>query len=132
MLASAVHLPLTASDDDLIQFVDGGARLMEIEDYASAFQYTAQDTYMHWTPDLIREAVKTYGRGDSRQRVTLHGKATDVQQRREVTRWGDGGLAGIGAYDLYIDGYVSDLTATFVIQASVNGLTVVLQDIHVM
>ena len=35
-------------------------------------------------------------------------------------------------YDLNIDGYVSDLTATFAIHGSSDGLTVALNDIHVM
>ena len=129
-----VHLPTTASDDELLQFADGWVRLMESEDYAAAFNYTGHDPYMRWTPDLLREVVKAYGEGKPTQRVTLDGKPTDVHQRKEVTRWGENRPGGIGEiwYDLNIDGYVSDLTATFAIQPGADGLTVVLGDIHVM
>jgi len=43
-------------------------------------------------------------------------------------------LRGIGDiwYDLNIDGYASDLTATFFIQKRTDGLVLVLNDIHVM
>lgn len=121
----SAHLPATATDDDLLRFVDGWARLLEGEDYVAAFQYTAHDPYMHWTPDLIREVIKAYDQGDAAQKVTFTGMPTDVYQRKEVMRWPErrpGGIGGIW-YDLNINGNVSDLTATFAIQESANGLT---------
>lgn len=129
-----VHLSATATDDDLLEFVDGWVRLLESEDYVGAFHYTAQDPTMRWTPDLIREVIKGYGDRDAAQKVTLDGKPTDVSQRKEVMRWPEARPGGIGEiwYDLNINGYVSDLTATFAIQESRNGLIVVLEEIHVM
>ena len=134
MPAAPIHLPATASDDDLIRFADGWARLMEDEDYLAAFLYTGHDPQMRWTPDLIREVVKGYGPGVPAQKVTLDGRPTDVHQRKEVTRWPENRLGSLGEiwYDLNIDGYASDLTATFTIHASSDGLTVALNDIHVM
>lgn len=134
MSAQPVHLPATASDDDLLRFVDGWASLMEREDYVAAFDYTEHDSYMRWTPELIREVVKSYGESNPAQKVTLEGRQTDVHQRKEVTRWPETKPDGIGEiwYDLNIDGLVSDLTATFAIQANGDGLTIVLGDIHVM
>jgi hypothetical protein len=107
---------------------------MEREDYIAAFDYTAHDPYMRWTSELIRDVIKAYGERNPAQRVTLDGKSTDVHQRKEVTRWAENRPGGIGEvwYDLNIDGYVSDLTATFAIQANGDGLTIVLEDIHVM
>jgi hypothetical protein len=134
MPAMAAHLPATATDDDLLRFVDGWARLLESEDYVAVFQYTAHDPYMHWTPNLIREVIKGYDEGDAAQKVTLAGMPTDVYQRKEVIRWPESRPGGIGEiwYDLNINGYVSDLTATFAIQESANGLTIVLEEISVM
>jgi len=134
MSAQPVHLPATASDDDLLRFVDGWARLMEREDYVAAFDYTEHDPYMRWTPELIREVVKSYGASNPAQKVTLEGRPTDVHQRKEVTRWPETRPGGVGEiwYDLNIDGLASDLTATFAIQANGDGLTIVLGDIHVM
>ena len=74
------HLPHTATDEVLIQFVDGWARLMEAEDYDAAFAYTAHSPYMHWSPKTLREAVKSYDNCLPTQRVTLEGRATgDLQ-----------------------------------------------------
>jgi hypothetical protein len=89
---------------------------------------------MHWTPNLIREVIKGYDEGDAAQKVTLAGMPTDVYQRKEVIRWPESRPGGIGEiwYDLNINGYVSDLTATFAIQESANGLTIVLEEISVM
>jgi hypothetical protein len=107
---------------------------MESEDYVAAFHYTEHDPYMRWTPDLIREVIKGYDESDAAQKVTLDGMPTEVYQRKEVMRWPESRLGGIGEiwYDLNINGYVSDLTATFAIQESTDGLTIVLEEISVM
>ena len=128
------HLQLDATDDELVQFVDGWARLMEAEDYDAAFAYTSHSPYMHWSPTLLREVVKAYDEALPTQRVTVDGVATDISQRKEVNRYPDPRPGGIGYtwYDLNIDGVVSDLTATFDIQVESEGLVVVLNEIHVM
>lgn len=127
-------LHLHATDDELVQFVDGWARLMEAEDYDAAFAYTAHSPYMHWSAKLLREVVKAYDQARPMQRVTFDGLATDIIQRKDVNRYPDPRPGGIGYiwYDLNIDGVVSDLTATFDIQVDSGGLVVVLDDIHVM
>ncbi len=128
------HLPASASDQDLIHFADAWARLMEAEDYVAAFAFTAHEPSMQWTPALIEQVVKSYGECSATQKVTLSGKPTDVSQRKEVTRWQKDHQGGIGEiwYDLNIDGYVSDLTATFDVEEGPDGLTIRLNDIHVM
>jgi hypothetical protein len=89
---------------------------------------------MRWTPELIQEVIKSYDECRSEQRVTVIGKATDISQRKEVMRWPINRHGYIGEiwYDLNIDGYASDLTATFGILESSDGLTIELSDIHVM
>lgn len=128
------HLHLDATDDELVQFVDGWARLMEAEDYDAAFAYTSHSRYMHWSPKLLREVVKAYDQALPTQRVTVDGVATDISQRKDVNRYPGPRPSGIGYiwYDLNIDGVVSDLTATFDIQVDGEGLVVVLDEIHVM
>ncbi|MGN8081687.1 DUF7668 domain-containing protein [Variovorax sp. 22077] len=128
------HLPASASDEDLIHFADEWASLLEAEDYAAAFAFTAHEPSMRWTPELIREVIKSYGECSASQKVTLHGKPTDISQRKEVSRWHEDGSSGIGEiwYDLNIDGHASDLTATFHVEQGADGLTVRLNDIHVM
>jgi hypothetical protein len=89
---------------------------------------------MGWTPDLIRSVIKDYGNASPAQRVTLEGKPTDVTQRKEVSRWSQNRLKSIGEvwYDLNIDGFASDLTATFWIVSTEKGIALRLNDIHVM
>lgn len=128
------HLPYSATDEDLIRFVDQWTRLLEAENYVAAFAYTAHDPYMHWTPELIRQVIKSYDECRLDQKVTFEGKPTDVHQRKEVSRWPQNRNGSIGEvwYDLNIDGYAFDLTATFSIQDGTDGLMVQLGDIHVM
>ncbi len=127
-------LPATATDADLIAFADGWAALMEREDYAAAYGYTDHIPEMQWTPDLLRQVVKSYGDAREDQRVTVAGVPSDVSQRKQVDRWEANRYAEVGEiwYDLNIDGVASDLTATFRIVRVPGGLIVRLNDIHVM
>jgi hypothetical protein len=54
-------LPETTTDADLIALVDRWASLMEREDYATAHAFTEHDAHQGWTPDLMRQVVKSYG-----------------------------------------------------------------------
>jgi hypothetical protein len=127
-------LPATATDADLIAFADGWAALMEREDYAAAYAYTDHIPEMRWTPDLMRQVVKSYGDAREDQRVTVVGVPSDVSQRKEVDRWEANRYGEVGEiwYDLNIDGVASDLTATFRVVRVPEGLVVRLNDIHVM
>jgi hypothetical protein len=128
------HLPKSATDEELIRFVDEWAMLMEREDYNAAFAFTAHVPEMKWTPELIGEVVKAYGEAKSTQKVTLLGQPTDIEQRKKVRRWKRNAYSVIGGiwYDLNIDGLASDLTATFDICEGGDGLTIKLNDIHIM
>lgn len=128
------HLPHDATDQDLIAFADHWAALMEAEDYAAAFNFTAHLPEMKWTPELIRDVVKSYGAADPSQKVTLDGTPTDINQRKNIDRWPRNPHGAVGEiwYDLNIDGLASDLTATFVILDEPDGLKIALADIHVM
>jgi len=127
-------LSTTSTDQDLIAYIDRWASLLEREDYSGAFQFTDHDPSMRWTPELIRTVIKGYGDASPTQRVTLEGKPTDIRQRKEVTRWPQNRLKGVGEiwYDLNIDGFASDLTATFWIVKTDTGIVLRLNDVHVM
>jgi hypothetical protein len=128
------HLPPSASDEELIRFVDRWAQLMEQEDYSAAFDYTAQHPKLEWSPEVMRTVVKTYGDADPRQRVTAHGQLSSKSHVRKVTRWPRNHWGAVGEiwYDLNIDGLASDLTATFYVVQAVDGLVVQLNDIRMM
>lgn len=128
------HLHHDATDTEIIHFIDQWVRLMEAEDYIAAHAYTAQSPHMGWTPVTMRQIVKSYDECHLTQRVTLEGCETDIQQRKEIYRYAESRLGCIGyvSYDLNIDHVVTDLTATFDIRTDEHGLTIVLDDIHVM
>lgn len=132
-------LKTSATDKEILEFIDQWALLLEKEDYDAAFNMTSHDSAMHWTPELIKEVIKAYGGSETTQKVTLlnNGLAIDgrgeievANQRKEVTWFDD--KKGDVWYDLNIDGYVSDLTATFWLEKTDNELVVILDDIHVM
>jgi hypothetical protein len=83
---------------------------------------------------LIGEVVKAYGDAEPNQKVTLAGEPTDITQRKEVSRHEPNRFGFIGEiwYDLNINGYASDLTATFHLKTTPGGILVYLNDIHVM
>jgi hypothetical protein len=127
-------LPVAVTDADLIAFIDRWADLLEREDYDAAFAFTAHIPEMRWTPALVREVIKCYGEARPHQRVTVEGVPTDISQRKRVDRWATNAHACFGEiwYDLNIDGMASDLTATFALKWADRGVTVHLNDIHVM
>jgi hypothetical protein len=127
-------LPTSATDLQIISLIDRWVAYLEREDYVSAYGLTEHNPDMGWSPELMRELIKAYGDQAPAQKVTLYGKATDRVQRKEVNRFADirDGRLGYVWYDLNIDGYRSDLTATFDIRVSGSVLTVTLDDIHVM
>lgn len=128
------HLDRDATDEDLVHFIDQWAALMEKEDYVGAYRHTAHIPEMRWTPELLRDVVKLYDQCLPDQKVTVEGLPTDIRQRKEVTRWKEDRPRGVGYiwYDLNINGYASDLTATFTLTTDPEGLVVSLDDIHVM
>lgn len=127
-------LPAQVNNAELIAFIDRWAALPEAEDYEAAFAVTDHIPEMRWTPSLVREVIKNYGDANSSQRVTVEGVPTDITQRKEFARWPSNahGCFGEVWYDLNIDGRASDLTATFALKWTDGGVTVHLNDIHVM
>ncbi|HEY7215158.1 MAG TPA: hypothetical protein VIC28_11045 [Thermoanaerobaculia bacterium] len=127
-------LPAEVTDSELIAFIDRWAALLEREDYEAAFAFTDHIPEMKWTPALVRELIKSCGDAEPDQRVTVEGVPTDITQRKRVDRWPTNahGCFGEVRYDLNIDGKASDLTATFALVWTDGGVTVHLDDIHVM
>ncbi len=130
-----------ATNEEIIEFIDKWALLLEIEDYHSAFNFTQHNTSMGWTAEIIKELIKSYGDCEPLQKVTLfnNGLAIDgagnihpATQRKEVDWAEDDADKGDIWYDLNIDGYVSDLTATFWLEKQNDELIVILNDIHIM
>ena len=125
-------LQKTSTDDEFIEHVNRWVKLLESEDYQSAFSMF--ETSESWTPNLLKDVIKTYGDEDPDQKVTLLAAPTDIEQRKNVDRWENPTNGRFGAiwYDLGINGLVSDLTATFDILERDGGLVIALDDVHVM
>jgi hypothetical protein len=83
---------------------------------------------------LIREVIQGYGEADPGQRVTVEGVPTDIMQRKKVSRGPTNARGDFGEiwYDLNINVKASDLTALFDLKWTEGGVTVHLDDIHVM
>jgi hypothetical protein len=128
------HLPNDCSDEEILEVVDRWAALLEREDYSAAFACTDHVAESQWTPELIREVIQAYGEPGIARRVTVEGRPTDVSQRKEIVRRRNDARRYIGYvwYDLNLNGFASDLTATFDLIETDQGLSVQLNDIHVM
>jgi hypothetical protein len=127
-----IILPATSTDSEILKAIDAWVERLEAEDYAAALAMI--DHIPEWTPDLLRRVIKSYGDEREEQRVTLEAKRTDVSQQKEIDRWDDAPDGALGEvwYDLGIDGFTSDLTATFTIMPRDGGIVFLLNDIHVM
>lgn len=121
-----------STDEQLVAYIDEWVSHLEAENYEGALGMVRSRP--GWTPELLRKVVKSYGKASVGQKATVEAKPTDVSQRREVDRWDDASNGSLGEiwYDLGIDGFTSDLTATFTLRAADGGIEVWLNDVHVM
>jgi hypothetical protein len=88
---------------------------------------------MSWTAEFHRQFIDQYRGAVTDYRITFCGSRTDVAQRLKVSRWPERQRAiGEVWYDLYFNGVVSDVTATFYICVVPGGLVLSLNDVHVM
>ena len=125
-------LPQSVTDQELIDVVHEWVRLLEAREYDKAFALTDHED-ASWSPSLLREFIEGYGDAEPNQGVTLLGAPTDVTQRIEVSRWPEShGKVGDVWYDLNINGFASDITATFFIRVVPGGIVLSLNDVHVM
>lgn len=127
-------LPRDATDKQLIEEVHQWVRLLEVEKYDAAYSYTGHIENSGWSPEFIKQFIEGYGEAEPSQKVTFNGKSTDIHQRIEVSRWKENECEEIGEvwYDLNINGFASDITATFRICVVPGGLVLKLNDVHVM
>lgn len=132
LVTAMIQLHPDTTDEQFLAYADMWVSLLEAEDYEGALAMVRSGP--EWTPELLGKVIKSYGDADPAQTVTLEAKPTDVSQRREVERWDDApnGTTGGIWYDLGINGFTTDLTATFTICAAEGGLELWLDDIHVM
>ena len=132
----------SATDSDVIAAVEDWLRLLERGDYHTAAVEIDSPPGGVWTPELLRRCVNYHSDLDD-HRVTLTGVSRDRviggslcvdTQRKDLERTpepNDGEELHEVWYDLYIDGFNSDLTATFRLVRVPQGLALRLYDICV-
>jgi hypothetical protein len=139
-----VIVPESATDAEIIAAAEEWLRLLEREDYDTAAAEIDSPPGGVWTAEILRQCVNNHRYSDRNDhRVTLTGvsREEDVAVRvfvriqcRDVDRWpepNDGGELHDVWYDLYLDGELSDLTATFRLVRVPLGLALRLYDICV-
>lgn len=147
-------LPLEASDQEILDAVREWVGLLIEERYADAYEFLYHDE-APWTPDLIATLIRNYGStelvrdGEVFKVTPLEEAIVDPPKymplRQDVHRykvagpgdfaWRDGDDENPGGYiwfDLSLNGYASDLTATLDFFEVNNCFVFELKDIHVM
>src|SRR5262249_55871439 len=138
-------LPVSSTAADILALVEQFVDNLATRDYGVAHSLLRQSQhYAYWTPALIEEVISSYGppTGESdveRSQVTARSSAREAGYSpcREVTFYEEPSTlrdASIGDvhYDLPINGVWSDLTAIFGIHRDEAGVTLELEDIHVL
>lgn len=133
MAGSMKKIPSTRDKAKIVGLGHEWVALMASERYVDAYQFTSHDQN-GWTAETMGEVVKAYGEQDPDQKITVEAASTDVRQRIEVDFYDEANGNRVGSlwYDLGINGFTSDLTATFTILDDGLSLWLQLDDIHVM
>jgi hypothetical protein len=132
-----MNLYASATDAELLAFVESWIDDLAQGDYESAYSKTDHDPYHQWTPRLMRAVVAGYGmpaphRSGTVFRVTSRDTATGEPHHRTIYRHEIPAPAVAEIwYDLPLNGAWSDLTATFRVETRGATSAVVLQEIHV-
>ncbi|MBC6607061.1 hypothetical protein H8B13_09540 [Hymenobacter sp. BT188] len=74
-----VVLPLDSSDEDLLNAVRFWVQLLQNERYEEAYNYTHQNPYYEWSPQLIRDIIYGYGIAQLEPGAEIY-KVTSIQK----------------------------------------------------
>ena len=131
-------MKITATDQQIISFIESWVRLLALGDYEEAFSGVSHDPYYNWSPALMESVVNGYGLPEPHPsgevfKVTDPDAASGVKGNRGVVRsTGSGHLLGHAYYELPLNGEWSDLTTSFRLERCGEDITFVLEEIHVM
>uniref|UniRef100_UPI0035CAA33E hypothetical protein n=1 Tax=uncultured Hymenobacter sp. TaxID=170016 RepID=UPI0035CAA33E len=145
LLDMPVVLPIDVSDEDLLDAVRLWIHLLEAERYEEALEYTYQDPYYEWTPELIRDVIYGYGFPEYEGEPEIY-KVTSMEEAvgtngnpyAEVEfhmprkhRTEDALIVGEIWFSLPLNGKWSDVTATFNVLYMPYCVSLELQEIHI-
>jgi hypothetical protein len=125
------------NDEELLQLVGAWIDDLARGDYESAFARTKHDPYYGWTPALIERVIDGYGLPEPhpsgvRYAVTDRAAARGTPRLRHVDREGvRSPVIARVEHDLPLNGEWSDLTASFRVEQTVEGVKIFLEEIHV-
>jgi hypothetical protein len=125
------------SDTAVVLVIERWLEYLVAEEYPEALAMLAASEL--WTPELLQRVIFNYGFIEPHPRgttfvVTPVATATGDGPRVQVTWFGEPtqGAVGYARYDLPLNGEWSDVTASFDILETPEGLTLALDDVHVM
>jgi hypothetical protein len=136
-------LPLEASDQEILDAVREWVGLLIEERYTDAYEFLSHEERSHgWTPELIATLIQNYGSPEPLESTEVF-KVTSLEDakvdpprymplRQDVHRYGKHYPEGYIWFDLPLNGYASDLTATLEFRVRKNHFVFELTDIHVM
>lgn len=136
-------LPLEASDQEILDAVREWVGLLIEERYTDAYEFLYHEESLHgWTPALIATLIQNYGSPEPPESNEEVFKVTSLEDakvdpprymplRQDVHRYEDD-PEGYIWFDLPLNGYASDLTATLEFRVRNNHFVFELTDIHVM
>ena len=124
-------LPPATTDEEIFAFLDGWMALVNAEQYEEACAYMDCYPGSDWTPTNILAAVRGVGAKQKTQKLVIRGPSAKNPQERRLFRWqgSRGGYSGTVVYPMRMDGVPYRLNATFLLQRSEEGISVVLNDI---
>lgn len=139
-----IKLSHDVSDEDILDAVRTWVRLLAAERYEEAYQYTYQDPYFEWSPEMIKSVVYGYGLpyedGEEVFKVTPLELAVESNgapyaevffHMPRKHRIDQALVVAEIWFALPLNGVWSDLTATFNVLFMPECVSLELQEIHV-
>lgn len=130
-------LPVEASDEEILEAVRQWVGLLIEERYEEAFDFVVDREHnpWHWTPELLKKAIRSYGFSDKQEIYTVTPLAEAVGDRKpihDVQRHSYDEHKGYVWFDLPLNGQWGDLTAMITFREIDRRLALELESIQVM
>ena len=130
------------SDEAVLTAVEEWIELLAGGRYQEAFERLDPNGPYEWSPELIRDTAAGYGDPFGHTNDGVSHRVTSVATAEASTtppyrdvEWRDKpirGFIGVVHHDVPLDGVWSDLTAIFLLREQTSGITLVLDQLHVL
>jgi len=130
------------SNEAVLAAVEEWIELLADDRYQEAFERLDPNGQYEWTPELIRNTAAGYGDPCGHTNDGVSHRVTSVANARESktpvyrdVEWHGKpirGFIGVVHHDIPLDGEWSDLTAIFLVREVKGGVSLVLDQLHVL